>query len=256
MKKIALAFGFFLAIQGIVSAQRVCVQASPTWSWMKTTDKLIESSGSNWGLKFGVLGEFPVGFGNNRNTDNSDKKIALILGLTLDLNHGGTLINGYSQGVFWPKTDLSSPLLDTLPKDAKLHYRNTFLEVPFGLRLKTDPIGRMGDVDTRIYFELPFTLNFRLKSLGDIRGTAAVQTEDEDIRKEVHGLGFCWGFGAGLEFDMPQSGAIVAGLAFQQLLTDLTTDDGAVYDSKAMTWKKENSRGSFLNMALRLAYFF
>ena len=254
MKKIALAFGFLLTILSMAPAQRVCVQASPTWSWMKTTDKLIEGSGSNWGLKFGVIGEFPVGFGDNRNDD--EKKIALMLGLNLAFNHGGTLLNGYPQGIFWPNTDLSSPLLDTLPKDAKLHYRITYLEIPFGLRLKTNPISRMGDTDMRIYFEVPFTAGFRLKSVGDIRGNTPIETEDEDIRKEVNGLAFSWGFGAGFEFDMPSNGAIVAGVQFQQQLTDMTDDGGSVYDSRDSSWKKEKSKGYFNAIALRLAYFF
>ncbi|MCK6692325.1 MAG: PorT family protein [Thermoanaerobaculia bacterium] len=244
MKKIALVFGFLLAWQGMIMAQsefRFGVQASPTWSWLRTNDKLIEASGTNIGLKFGVLGEYY--FANN---------YAYFAGLGFGFNHGGTLLTGYNQGVYWPNTDLSNPLLDTLPKDAKLHYRLTYVEIPFGLRFRG---GSNEDSRLKFYAEAPvFSIGFLTKALGDIRGTAIDRTEDENIRDDVNGLSLSWGVGAGVEYEVASNATVVAGLFFQQQFTDMTGDDGSV--QRNGDWKQEKSRGAFNALSLRLAFFF
>ncbi|MBK8968067.1 MAG: outer membrane beta-barrel protein [Saprospiraceae bacterium] len=246
MKKIALAFGFLLVFQVISSAQeeiRFGIQASPTWSWMRTNDKFLESTGSNWGLKFGVVGEYYFTY-----------NYAFMAGLGFGFNHGGTLLNGYQQGSFWPKTDLSDPRLDTLSKDAKLHYRVTYVEVPFGLRFRG---GSNEDSRMKFYAEAPiFTLGFVSKALGDIRGNTPIQSDDENIRKDVNGLSLSWGVGAGIEYELASNATVVAGLYFQQQFTDLTDDSGSVFDSGANTWKKEDSKGAFNALSLRLGFFF
>lgn len=244
MKKIALAFGFLLALQGLGFAQsefRFGVQASPTMSWLRTDDKLIEGAGTNLGLKFGVLGEYY--FASN---------YAFFGGLGFGFNHGGTLQNGYTRSVSWPNTDLSNPLLDTLPKDAKLHYRLTYVEIPFGLRFRG---GSNEDSRIKFYAEAPvFSLGFLTKALGDIRGTAIDQTEDENIRDDVNGLSLSWGAGAGIEYEIASNATIVTGLFFQQQFTDMTNDGGSVQGSG--DWKPEKSKGAYNSLSLRLAFFF
>ena len=246
MKKIALAFGFLFAIQGILSAQneiRFGVQASPTWSWLRTDDKLLEGAGSNWGLKFGVLGEYYFA-----------RNYAFTAGLGFGFNQGGTLLNGYEKGVFWPNTDLSNPILDTLSKDAKLHYRLTYVEIPFGLRFRG---GSNEDSRMKFYAEAPiFTLGFLSKALGDIRGNVPDVTEDEIIKRDVNGLSLSWGIGAGIEYEIASSATAVVGLSFQQQFTDMTHDGGSLYDSRNSTWKKDKSKGTFNSLSLRLAFFF
>lgn len=246
MKKIALAFGFLMAMQGMAFSQnsfRFGVQASPTWSWLKTSDKLLESAGSNWGLKFGVNGEFY--FAPN---------YAITAGLGFGFNQGGTILNGYSKGVFWPKTELSVPQLDTLSKDAKLHYRLTYVELPVGLRFRG---GSGEDSRLKFYAEAPiFTIGFLSKAQGDIRGNTDARTEDENIRNDVNGLSLSWGIGAGIEYEVASNATAVVGLVFQQQFTDMTDDSGSVFDSRNSTWKKENSKGSFNAISLRVAVFF
>lgn len=246
MKKIALAFGFLLALQGMSWAQqefRFGVQASPTWSWLRTDDKLLEGTGSNWGLKFGVLGEYY--FANN---------YAFFSGLGFGFNQGGTLLNGYPQGAFWPKTDLSDPRLDTLGKDAKLHYRINYVEIPFGLRFRG---GSNEDSRLKFFAEAPvFTLGFVSKAQGDIRGNTPVTSEDENIRDDVNGLSLSWGIGGGIEYEAASNATIVVGLFFQQQFTDMTDDAGSVFDSRTSAWKKENSKGAFNALSLRLAFYF
>jgi opacity protein-like surface antigen len=179
---------------------------------------------------------------------------AFMAGLGFGFNHGGTILNSYQEGAFWPKTDLSDPRLDTLAKDAKLHYRVSYVEIPFGLRFRG---GSNEDSRIKFYAEAPiFTLGFVSKALGDIRGNTPIQSEDENIRKDVNGLSLSWGVGAGIEYELASNATVVAGLYFQQQFTDMTDDGGAVFDSRGNTWKKENSKGSFNALSLRLGFFF
>lgn len=246
MKKITLIFGFLLAFQGLSWAQqdfRFGIQASPTWSWLRTDDKLLEGFGSNWGLKFGVQGEYYFA-----------RNYAFLTGLGFGFNQGGKLLNGYPQALLWPNTNLSDPRLDTLAKDARLHYRITYVEIPFGLRFRG---GSGEDSPLKFYAEAPvFTLGFVSKAQGDIRGNTPVEAEDENIRKEVNGLSLSWGAGVGIEYEVASSATIVAGLHFQQQFTDLTRDKGQVFDAGTSTWRQEDSKGTFRALTLRLGFFF
>ncbi len=245
MKKIAVISVFYL-LMGNVFAQeaqsvRFGFQASPTWSWMRTDDKKIEGIGSNWGLKFGAIGEYY--FAPN---------YAITTGLGFGLNQGGTIQNGYEKGVFWPKSDLSEPKFDTISMNTKLHYRINYVEIPIGLRMRG---GSNEDSRIKFYAELPvFTLGFVTKSLGDIRGTNTQNTEDEDIRKDVNGLALSWGLGGGIEYEIATSATLVAGIAYQHLFTDTTSDSGSVL--KDNVYEKENSKGTQRMLSVRIGIFF
>jgi opacity protein-like surface antigen len=247
MKKIALSLAFFVFFSLTLSAQnapsfRFGVQTSPVFSWMKTTDKKIEGAGTNLGLKVGAAAEYYF-----------QPNYAIVTGLGFGLNQGGTLQNGYPTGIFWNESELSEPTkFDTLPVNAKLHYRVNYVEIPFGLKMRG---GTNEDARFRFYAELPvFTLGFVTKATGDIRGTNSQNTEDEDIRDDVNGLSLSWGLGGGIEYEIATSTTLVAGLAYQQQFTDLTGDKGFVL--KNNTFAKEKSKGTFGLIALRLGVFF
>ena len=101
-----------------------------------------------------------------------------------------------------------------------------------------------------------FTLGFVSKAQGDIRGNTPVTSEDENIRDDVNGLSLSWGIGGGIEYEAASNATIVVGLFFQQQFTDMTDDAGSVFDSRTSAWKKENSKGAFNALSLRLAFYF
>lgn len=247
MKKIALVFCFCAFLLNGLFAQemrgmRFGVQATPTWSWLRTDDKKIEGLNSNWGMKLGLLGEYY--FANN---------YAITTGLGFGFNQGGFLQNGYSKGVFWPKSDLSSTNLDTMPLNAKLHYRVNFVEIPLGLKMRG---GTNEDSRLKYYAEAPvFTLGFVTKSTGDIRGTNNQNSDDENIRPDVNGLALSWGFGAGIEYEFATNAILVAGLQYQKQFTDLTRDAGSI-EKTTNSWEKENSKATVGTLALKLGVFF
>jgi hypothetical protein len=252
MKKIASILFFFTLLAFSATAQmgadgkgfRFGFQASPTFSKISTSDKLIESAGApNTGLKLGVMVE-------NYFAPN----YAFVTGMGFGFNQGGTLQNGYSKGVFWGKSDLTLPNLDTLAKNSKLYYRTNFVEIPFGLKMKG---GSNEDSRIKYYAEAPvFTLGFVTKANGGIRGTQSQNIEDENIRPSVNGLSLAWGLGAGIEYEVTSGTNIVAGIAYQKQFTDFTDDGGSVLADGGTTWKDEKSKGTLGVFTVRIGVFF
>ncbi|MCW5923236.1 MAG: PorT family protein [Saprospiraceae bacterium] len=244
MKKIASTFCFLTFTLSVLMAQedvgfRFGVQASPTWSWMRTNDKKLEGTGSNWGLKFGMLGEFY--FAPN---------YALVTGLGFGFNQGGNILNGYPTADLWKDSQLSRNELHAIPQNGKYHYRLTYVEIPMGLKLRGG-----SDETIKYYFEIPvFTLGFLTRAQGDIRGTNDRNENDEDIRDDVNGLALSWGFGGGVEYKM--SGAtLVAGLSFQQQFTN-AKGKGRVQREPGGEFTEEKSKANIGLIALRTGVFF
>ncbi|MCY7328312.1 MAG: PorT family protein [Saprospiraceae bacterium] len=245
MKKLLLALGLFVCCQEFVSAQdqnfRFGVQVSPTWSWLNTSDKKLDGSGANLGLKLGMLGEFYFA-----------PRYAIVTGLGFGFNQGGTIQNGYPQASLWKDADLSDEKYRVVGQDAELHYRLRYIEIPFGLKLRG---GTGEDNPLKYYAEIPiFTLGFLTKALGDIRGTDD-NTEDEDIRDDVKKISLSWGLGAGIEYEFASSTTAFAGFAFQQQFTDVT-GTGRVQKTIGADLVDEKSKASIGLFSLRLGVFF
>ncbi len=246
MKKLVLALGLIVLCQSLASAQergfRFGVQASPTWSWLRTSDKKLDGSGTNLGIKFGLQGEFY--FAPN---------YAFITGLGFGFNHGGTIQNNYPLAKLWKDADLSDERYRVVDQEAKLHYRLNYVEIPFGLKLRG---GTGEDNPLKFYAELPiFTLGFVTKAQGDIRSTQDQNTVDEDIRDDVKGISLSWGLGAGVEYEFASSTTAVAGITFQQQFSDVT-GSGEVQKTVGGDFVADKSKGTFGLVALRLAVFF
>ena len=246
MKKMLLAFGLLIFGSGLVYAQdktfRFGVQASPTWSWLRTSDKKLDGSGTNLGIKLGLQGEFY--FAPN---------YAIITGLNFSFNQGGTIQNNYPAATLWKDANLSDEKFRTVGQDAKLHYRLNYLEIPFGLKLRG---GTGEDNPLKFYAELPvFTLGFVTKAQGDIRSTQDQNTVDEDIRKDVKGISLSWGLGAGIEYEFASSATAVAGFTFQSQFTDVT-GTGLVQKTAGAEFVNDKSKGTIGLVGVRLAVFF
>lgn len=246
MKKLTLFICFLFAFQAFVMAQtgkfRYGFQASPTWSWLRTDDKKLEGTSSNWGLKLGVTAEYYL---------NPEQTFAFISGLGFGFNQGGTIISNYDRAVHWEDSDLSSLAFDTLTRGAKLHYRLNYVEIPVGFKAR---FGTGEDSRIKYWLEAPvFTIGFVTKAVGDIRGTNNQNTEDEAIRDDVNGLSLAWGLGAGIEYEIATSATVYGGFSFQRQFTDMN-DSSAIYENN--DWKQKNSKVFQGLLALRLGVFF
>ena len=247
MKKIASVFCFFVFMSGAITAQdapgfRFGFQASPTWSWIRTSDKKLEGVGSNWGLKLGMLGEFY--FAPN---------YAIITGLGFGFNQGGNIQNGYPAAKLWVNSDLSEEKFREVETEAKLHNPLNYVEIPFGLKM---PGGSNEDSRMKFYAEVPvFTLGFLTRAQGDIRGSQDKNTDDENIREDVKGLSLAWGLGGGIEYEISSSTNLVTGLSFQQQFTDVSKD-AQVQKEAAGEFVADRSKAAIGLIAFRLAVFF
>lgn len=247
MKKIASIFCFLFLVSNLASAQdapgfRFGFQASPTWSWMRTNDKKLEGVGSNWGLKLGALGEYY--FAPN---------YAFITGLGFGFNQGGNIQVGYEMASLWDNSNLSEERFKVVERDAKLHYRLNYVEIPFGLKMRG---GSNEDARFKFYAEVPvFTIGFVSRAQGDIRGSQDKNTEDEDIRDDVKGLSLSWGLGGGIEYEFASSATLVTGITFQQQFTDVT-GKGMVQKAAGEPFITEKAKGTIGLISIKTSVFF
>ncbi len=217
-------------------------QLSPSFAWMGANVNHINTSGTNLGLKLGMVGEYYF-----------RENYAFSTGIGFFFNAGGGLLYDY-KGRYLPNSDLP-PSLDTLPAGSKIRYNLQYVEIPIGLKMRTREFGYM-----RYYLEPAITLGFKSQARGQLEG-AGIQDGDEkyNLRKDVNGLNLSWGMGAGLEYSLSESTSLVGGLAFQVGFADATDDDNdKVYfdPNRNNDARKEDSKAAVYGFTIRLGVMF
>jgi len=243
MKKIVLLFTFFSVMTTIGFGQldfdnelRLGFQLSPSFSWMSTDDNLINGNGPNLGLKLGMVGEYYF-----------RENYAIVSGINFAFNQGGTLRHEEG-GDLWPKSELSDLSLHELPDGVNLKYHIQYLEIPFGIKLRTKEFGYL-----RYFAEIPvFSLGFKLQARGDVKGTTNSDRQRENITEDVNLFNLTWGFGGGVQYTLSESTALVAGIIYRQGFTDVT-DDSAL---KADGTTREDSKGIIKSLTIRFGFLF
>jgi len=232
MKKIVAIAAFFLLMQDFISAQttdlRLGFQVSPVLSYMGSTDNKINSNGTNLGLKLGMRAE--MFFREN---------YAFITGIGFAFNSGGTLHHDIG-GQIWTRSELPNGVDPTFLPGVDLKYNLQYVEIPLGLKFRTNDFGYL-----RYWAEIPvITLGFKSQASGAIQQTGI--TEDKiDIKKEVTGLSLSWGIAGGVEYNISSGTSLVGGIGFEKVFTDVTKD---VDDDK--------SKAFINNLVLRLGVLF
>ena len=215
MKKLMLAVLVVLCLNSIALAQmenlRIGVQLSPSMSWISTDDDLINRTSSNIGISMGAVLEYIM-----------SENISFTGGIGLAFNQGGTLQHEHG-GNFFPDSELSDDKLNTgekpLPNGVKLKYKLQYVEIPLGIKWKTEEKGHF-----RYFAEAPvFTVGMRTQARGDIEG-GEVTSSNENISRDVSFFNFQIGFGLGLEYAISHNTSLVGGLYFNAGLSDITND--------------------------------
>ena len=242
MKKIVIALFFFWGFQQLGQAQegdlRFGFQLSPSFSWMNTNDTRINRSGTNLGMKLGMLAEYYF-----------RENYAFSTGIGFAFNHGGTLLFEYG-GSYWKNSNLGSSL-DTLPDGVKLKYNLQFVEIPATIKMRTREFGYL-----RYFLEPGITIGLRSQARGSITGRGIGDQADKfDIRRDVNGLNLAWGIGGGVEYSLTETTSLVAGLGFQVGIADITEDKGTVFDPDRGN-QLENSNGKVSALTLKLGLMF
>ncbi len=248
MRKIVLSLIFLLAISLSAFSQnssdgptsyektlRMGFQLSPSLSWMDTDDNGINGNGVNLGMRLGMMGEYYF-----------RENYAFISGINFAFNQGGTLKHEEG-GNLWSKSELSDSALAALPDGVNLKYHIQYIEVPFGLKMRTKEFGYV-----RYFAEIPlFSLGVKVQARGDVKGTSRLDVERENIKRDVNLFNLNWGFGGGIHYTLSEDTEFIGGLYYQQGFADVT-------DNKATktSGDQEDSKGIIKGITLRIGILF
>jgi len=242
MKKIAVLALFLALISFNAIAQgdlRFGVQASPSFSWLDSDDKFVNSNGTNLGLRLGVFGEYYF-----------QENYAFTTGIGFAFGQGGTLLFD-ERGQFWTKTEDLPSAIDTIPAGADLKHRVQYVEIPVGLKLRTREFGHI-----RAFAEPNLTFGFKSKALGDLTAEGfGDETKDLNIKKEINGLAMSWGFGVGGEYSVSTATAVIAGIYYQRVFTDVTDDNGFIENKDTGIWEENKIKAIGNSMTIKLVYY-
>ncbi len=222
------------------------LQLSPSFSWMTTDNNLIESDGTNLGLKLGLMAEYYF-----------QENYSIHTGINFHFNAGGALRydDQFSEVGIWGES--LAETLTNAPTAAELSgktfdYNIQFVEIPLGLTLRTREFGYV-----RYFVQPAFTLGIVSGSRGSIRNASFINSsENFKISSEVNALNLSWGLGGGIEYAISTGSSLIGGLAFQSGFLDLTTDKNTrlVRDSRSPA--EDNSKGKVHSLTILLGVMF
>ena len=211
MKKIVAITSFCFFFGALLNAQssdlRLGFQVSPSFSFMATDDNQINSNGTNLGLKLGMIAEMYF-----------QENYAFFTGLGFAFNSGGTLRHEQG-GQIWTRSELPQGVNPTFFTGVDLKYNIQYVEIPFGLKFRTNSFGYL-----RYWAEIPvLTLGFRSQDRGAIM-QPGTNKDKIIIKKEVGALALSWGLGGGVEYELSPNASLVGGINYQRIFTDVTRD--------------------------------
>jgi len=175
---------------------RFGIVASPEINWMKPDTKDVTSDGIRFGINYGI--NFDIPMGNNA---------AFSSGLLID-NCGGKLV--YNDTIPFQTLDKT----DTINKTYVIDYKLQYISIPIGLKLKTNEIGYI------TYFAnvgITPQLNIGAKA------TVGKIIENEKINKEVTVINMNYFIGAGIEYSLSGTTALLIGIYYHNGFVDVTS---------------------------------
>ncbi len=194
----------FILILALISMRsfsqdtRFTVFVDPKLSWMSSDLKAVENNGSKLGVNIGL------------NMDNFfAQNYAFMTGISID-NTGGNLV-----------FDDDKPLQtnggnDTVPAGNSIAYKLQYINIPLGLKLKTNEIGY-----------LTFFTHLGINGGINIKATAEVndfELDNENISDEIRLFNLGYFIGAGVEYSIGGNSAVVLGLTYTNGFIDITDD--------------------------------
>ncbi len=264
LRKFSLLTAFLLTVL-YVQAQgfKFGVHVDPLVSFMASNDKKVVPKGAQMGFGLGVEMEYYFSDGEN---------YAFTFGGNFSLGKGGKL-SYINSGVLLPNSTLfessyfrtdsaglsvSAPSGDDLKLVAgtTVRYNVNYLEIPFGLKLRTNELGQSY---LRAFFHIPMvTIGIPVSARGTVN--APEQTTDtsfeyytkepvkgENIYKDINFLQLSLGTGAGVEWSPNDDGGLrlVGGLYYNYGFIDMVKKNTT-----------ESVRTGFHNIGLRIGIIF
>jgi len=197
MKKIFLLLLVLVPMAAGAQSLRFSLLADPQFSWMTADKKEIESRGAILGINTGLGMDYY--FAEN---------YAFSTGLTIN-NIGGKL--QYPDTIAF---DVSSARI-YLPKGNTITYRLQYINIPIGLKFKTQEIGY-----TTYFANLGLTPMFNIRS----RATDESSTfEKDDISENIMLFNMNYFVNLGVQYSLGGSTAIIGGLGYSSGFVDVTS---------------------------------
>lgn len=212
----SVAFGQFRAFV-------LGIKAAPSVSWLATSQERYRNEGSRIGFSWGVISEFYFA-----------KNYALATGFNYVYHNGKLSFPHYS--------------LSKLPVDLERQYRIRYLEIPATLKLKTNDIGSL-----RYYGQVGLGLGIRTVSKArDEYEIGAGRTEVIEFREiDKHTRLFRTSLivGAGVEYPIDNSTALIVGVNFNNGFTNILKGDNEVYSNI-----EHSARTNFVEVQLGIVF--
>lgn len=234
-----------------VNAQKVTwsrfkfgIQASPTFSWLKTDNQKIGGNGFNTGLRLGATADYYF-----------LENYALSTGIGFGFNQGGKLFHE-TGGNFLANSTLSDNRYNMasgkpLPDDVSIRYHVQYVEIPLALKMRTQSFGYI-----RAFAQAPIImLGWRTQARGDILAEK-ISLEKENIKPDVNPLAISWGFGGGAEYEVSPSTSLVAGLYYYKNFIDVTRNKNNYTVEDTGNKIDEKSKAILNSITLRIGVIF
>ncbi len=194
----------FISILALISVKafsqdtRFTVFVDPQFSWMSSDIKNVESDGSKFGVNIGL------------NMDNFfAQNYAFTTGISID-NTGGNLTFENEKKLKISGTDT------TLNPGSTVHYKLQYINIPLGLKLKTNEIGYL-----TFFANLGINGGINIKATGEVDN---FELDSENISDEIKLFNLGYYIGAGVEYSIGGNSAIILGLTYTNGFIDITTD--------------------------------
>lgn len=242
-----LALLLSLSLSGQVNPIQLGIQLSPTFNWLSSDNNLIESDGTNLGLKLGLIGEYYF-----------QENYSIHTGINFHFGAGGALRydDQFTTVDIWREP--LDEVLTTTPTAAQLtggstyDYRIQYVEIPLGLTLRTREFGYI-----RYFVQPAFTLGIVAGSRGSIERASYIDDDENfDIGSEVNALNLSWGLGGGIEYSISTQTSLIGGLGFQSGFLDLTTDNDTQIERPGRDPSEDDSRGRQRSLVIMLGVLF
>jgi len=278
LRKFSLLTAFLLSVL-YVQAQGIKfgVHVDPLVSFMASNDKKVVPKGAQMGFGLGV--EMEYYFSEKENyAFTFGANFALGKGGKLSYNDGGRLLSNSeldNTAYFDNQTNIAASANQTsglnlpLVPGTTILYNINYLEIPFGLKLRTNELGQSY---LRAFFHIPtVTVGIPVSARGTVDAprpattlTAGYYTPEaskgENVYKDINFLQLSLGTGAGVEWSPNEDGGLrlVGGFYYNYGFIDAVKKN-YLYDNTLVSptpTKESKARTGFHNIGLRIGIIF